>query len=448
MFRNSCLAVLCVTSCSGGRTFGAAGREPSPRQLPGNFAAVPGTGIHETGWPLEIMCAKDNAVMVFVPGGIFLSGLDDGQMRQVAKLKLRFDPTKPNSLTDAMTAKKTMLAATIALINDDKEGHTFDTLMRQTAEELRVRLVMDLLRQQGRVIPERELRQWESEGRTLSGLVTLSAVTQALDEELLEYLRTWNEVEDPVEREARSSAHEFLPAAKRRLGPFYIDKYEVTNRQYRLFIDESNSELHLPGIVNPGYDGFNLAPTGRKQIYYLWDDEQRNDDDQPVTCVSDKDVIVYAEWAGRSLPTRIHWQRAAVGDGRRLFPWGNEFDPDYCKCDVWDPEAPPINVDEDPGEHPLLDLMGLVLKDLQDLRRVSVPAKVGSFSKDRSPFGCFDMAGNVSEWVHFVDKDRYKLVGGNADTNVLEWLVSASILGSVEPQVGGFRTVLLLDGVE
>ena len=438
-----CVILLGIASCSCPSTLRTSDREPPPRQLPEGFVAVPGTGVHETGWPLEIKCSTDGAVMVFVPGGAFFSGLDNAQIRQVARLKLPFDPTKPDSLADAIAETKESLTALILSMKNDKDERARHDLMQLTVEQLLAISMLSELQARGTEIPEGELQRCQSEDRPLEGLLGNAFLREALSEEELAYLRNWKGVEDPVEKEVEALAGEFLPRSIKHIEPFYIDKYEVTNRQYRLFTDETKFNKHLPGIVNPGYDGDNLAPSGPRRVYYLWDDEKRNDDDQPVTCVSPEDAVLYAEWAGKSLPSRLQWVRAAVGDGNRIFPWGDDFQPHYVKCKLGGVRRHSARLNEDPGEKRSPGLTDL-LKNLRNIGGVSVPAKVGSSVKDRSPFGCFDMTGNVSEWVHIVEKDRYQLIGGNADTSIFEWLVPTSKGGHVEPEVGGFRTVLLL----
>lgn len=91
--------------------------------------------------------------------------------------------------------------------------------------------------------------------------------------------------------------------------------------------------------------------------------------DHPVTWVSFLDALHYCRWAGLALPTEWLWEKAARGPDGRTFPWG---------------EATPYGTDR------------------RSLRLAHVRAEntcpVGSFPRTRSPYGCEDLIGNVSEW--------------------------------------------------
>lgn len=84
--------------------------------------------------------------------------------------------------------------------------------------------------------------------------------------------------------------------------------------------------------------------------------------DHPVTGISWHDAQAYAAWAGKRLPTEEEWEKAARGIDGRKWPWGNIFERGLCSLG-------------------------------------SDTAPVGSFHGDRSPYGVFDMAGNVQEWT-------------------------------------------------
>jgi len=135
------------------------------------------------------------------------------------------------------------------------------------------------------------------------------------------------------------------PAHTISLPAFQIDTYEVTNGQYKLFVDATNRRL--PDDWENG-----TYPPGKRS--------------HPVVFVTWNDAHDFCVWAGKRLPTEEEWEKAARGTDGRLYPWGNEFDPRKANM----PQSHSV------GTMP-----------------------VGSFPQGRSPYGVYDMAGNVWEWT-------------------------------------------------
>jgi serine/threonine-protein kinase len=131
------------------------------------------------------------------------------------------------------------------------------------------------------------------------------------------------------------------------LNAFYIDLYEVTNAQYRACVEAGgcaaarvrDSFTHRNYRDDAAYDNF-------PAIGVTWDQ-----------------ATAYCGWAGKRLPTEAEWEFAASGPEDRVWPWGNTFD---------------------------ANLSAASANDVQP---------VGSYPGGVSPFGVFDMAGNVTEWV-------------------------------------------------
>jgi formylglycine-generating enzyme required for sulfatase activity len=150
------------------------------------------------------------------------------------------------------------------------------------------------------------------------------------------------------------------PEHKVTLGAFYMDIYEVTNLQYKKFNDETKRR-------SPDHFRNRTYPQGKA--------------DHPVTYVSWVDANAYCQWAGKRLPTDQEWEKAARGSDARWFPWGSEFD--YTKSNN------PVRWHE-------IGLFGDT-------------TPVGSFEHGVSPYGVYDMSGNVWEWT----ASWYKAYPGN-----------------------------------
>ncbi|SVD53837.1 uncharacterized protein METZ01_LOCUS406691, partial [marine metagenome] len=126
---------------------------------------------------------------------------------------------------------------------------------------------------------------------------------------------------------------------------FYIDLYEVTNADYKKFAaaTKRQSPYHWPGGKIP-----------------------KNKENHPVTYVNWHDADNYCKWRGKRLPKEQEWEKAARGDEGNIYPWGN----------VWT---------TDRSNHPYKGSIGT--------------EPVGSYPNGRSPYGLYDMSGNVWEWV-------------------------------------------------
>lgn len=127
---------------------------------------------------------------------------------------------------------------------------------------------------------------------------------------------------------------------------FYLDKYEVTNEQYQKFIKATG--------YRPPENWVNGTFTLGEELL-------------PVTHVTWSDAVAYAKWAKKRLPSEEEWEYAARGGQQGFFyPWGNEWKPGYANAGL----------------------------------DANKPVAVGGFESDRSAFGVFGLAGNVSEWVN------------------------------------------------
>jgi formylglycine-generating enzyme required for sulfatase activity len=138
------------------------------------------------------------------------------------------------------------------------------------------------------------------------------------------------------------------------LDEFFIDKYEVTNLNYQACVKVGTC---LPPVetrseTRPDYYGnskFNNYPV----IFVDWNMAK-----------------AYCGWRGMRLPTEAEWEKAARGTDARTYPWGEEFD----------------------------------LRFANYAKKSGDTEEVGLYEIGQSPYGVYDMAGNVWEWV----SDRYQ----------------------------------------
>jgi formylglycine-generating enzyme required for sulfatase activity len=140
---------------------------------------------------------------------------------------------------------------------------------------------------------------------------------------------------------------------KMEIKPFFIDKFPVTNAQFKQFLDASH---YAPK------DAHNFLRDWKSGTY------PQGWEKRPVTWVSLEDARAYASWAGKRLPHEWEWQLAAQGTDERLYPWGFEWQP----ADV-----------------PTLDTG----------RMIRGPDAVDAHLQGASPFGVMDMVGNVWQWT-------------------------------------------------
>jgi serine/threonine-protein kinase len=140
---------------------------------------------------------------------------------------------------------------------------------------------------------------------------------------------------------------------------FSLARFPVTNAQFARFLQDSG---YRPPPDHPGEEHF-LARWTKGAI-------PRGKEDHPVVWVSYLDALHYCAWAGLTLPTEWLWEKAARGPDGRPYPWGVE-----------------------PPSEKLTNV------------RSSDTCPVGKFSRTRTPYGCEDLVGNVSEWCQMTAGD-------------------------------------------
>jgi formylglycine-generating enzyme required for sulfatase activity len=136
------------------------------------------------------------------------------------------------------------------------------------------------------------------------------------------------------------------------LDTFYIDKYEITNKLYKDCVDA--------GECSPPWQNYFFAESPNR-IYF----GNPQFDNYPVVYVDWNMARAYCQWRGARLPSEAEWEKAARGEDGRTYSWGNDLDcqkANYQNC-------------------------------------VNRTSEVGIFEDGKSPYGAYDMTGNVWEWV-------------------------------------------------
>ena len=144
---------------------------------------------------------------------------------------------------------------------------------------------------------------------------------------------------------------------------FYMSVFAVTNEQFARFLSERQPSPALFDLWVYSTAHI-IKPDGKSGGYCV----DRGFERHPVVHVTWFGAEAYCRWAKLRLSTEVEWEKAARGTDARLFPWGNEWHDDFLRwhCNSH-PESEPT-------------------------------AEVDAYPEGRSPYGIFQMAGNVAEW--------------------------------------------------
>jgi formylglycine-generating enzyme required for sulfatase activity len=183
-----------------------------------------------------------------------------------------------------------------------------------------------------------------------------------------------------------------------RVAPFFMDEALVTNADFEAFLKATGYRPKEPRNFLKHWPGGKCPENLR---------------DHPVVYVSLEDARAYARWAGKRLPTEAEWQLAAQRQDGRKWPWGDTFD--AARCNGSGPGTTPVR----------------------------------AYPQGRSPFGCFDMAGNVWQWTESERDDghtRYVMIRGGSyfDAKGSLWYVH----GGAQPLDRHTKFLLLSPGLD
>jgi len=205
----------------------------------------------------------------------------------------------------------------------------------------------------------------------------------------------------PDDWPADDTADDEVPVHEVCIGSFYVDRYEVSNREFMDFVDstayvtsaeENDGSWVIDTTINPTTWGYGhtfiegaywRAPQGPGSSI-------AGKMDHPVVHVSWEDAIAFADWAGKRLPTEAEWEKAARGMlEQEIYPWGNDQHDDYGLYANWHGD-----IRED------VVWTGDMLDGF-----AYTTSPVGSFPANG--YGLFDMAGNVFEYANDWYDDNY-----------------------------------------
>jgi serine/threonine-protein kinase len=173
----------------------------------------------------------------------------------------------------------------------------------------------------------------------------------------------------------------------------YIDIVETTNRQFANFLNARGGNQEQGGAAWLKLEEFTDIDEANKRFVV----KEKRDADSPVINVSWFAAGAYCDWAGKELPNQDEWRLAGSAMGEGEYPWGKGFDSAAPLCS-------------------------------SGLQEKAQNRRGGSFPKDKSRIGCFDMAGNVAEWCHdwYDESKGQKVVCGGSfrDKNSAQFTVA------------------------
>ena len=174
-----------------------------------------------------------------------------------------------------------------------------------------------------------------------------------------------------------------------KMNHYFMDRYPVTNGQFKLFIDQTS---YIPN------------DTTNYLKHWLNGSPRTGAEDLPVVYLNLDDAKAYAKWSGKRLPTEREWQYGAQGTDMRKYPWGNEMDSTRCN------------------------------------HNLNFPTPVNKFPEGASPFGVCDMVGNVWQMTSDVyDNGSYyfNIIRGGSYYHPTEsiWYVTGGAMPADHPEM-------------
>ncbi len=212
------------------------------------------------------------------------------------------------------------------------------------------------------------------------------------------------------------------PAHEVKLNPFLIDKFEVSNKKFCEFLNEKGNQIEGEAYWFNEHRSEQIEKV--KDKYYPKKGFEKN----PIMYISWFGAQAYCKWAGKRLPTEAEWEYAASNAGKTKYPWGSK----WCEtCCNW--------------------------KENGKLDGYIMTCPVDGFINGKNRYDCYNMVGNVFEWVSDwygtykaiseknpkgPDKGSLKVHRGGCYKYEIKWQNSTARIGG-EPQAKfpcvGFR---------
>jgi formylglycine-generating enzyme required for sulfatase activity len=185
-----------------------------------------------------------------------------------------------------------------------------------------------------------------------------------------------------------SMSEDSFPAHNVTVNAFRMEEFEISNDQYVAFLNYLGPKSHLTGCGGEPCVAINDAQ--HLGSYIKFDGTKYTVSNplfskRPVTYVTWYGADSFCKTLGRRLPTEAEWERAARDPDKRIYPWGND----------WDPANPKARTSSPKNE--------------------GGPDVVDAFPAGKSTDGIYNLAGNVSEWVNdWYESGYYKTLAPNA----------------------------------